>query len=76
MTSRQKVFKLAKELNAVIEINNDNGFQVNVIAPEKYYWREGCTSELVEFQNSGFKTELLWQDLLDRMNEGLEIDIE
>ena len=71
MSNRKKVFSLANELGSTIETNTDNGFQIRVEAPKGYHWQDEI-HEISRFQFSGFKTELLWLEVLEVMKEGIE----
>jgi len=72
MTAKQEVFAMAEMIGANVEAGRDNtGFNIRVEAPKDNHWDEGV-HEIVAFQFSGFKTNELWREVLERMQEGTE----
>ena len=77
MTLRQKVFKLAKELEAVIEERGTtyDGWDITVDAPAGYVWSSwgdlhGFVANNQHWPDEGKNA--LWADLYDRMQYGIE----
>ena len=73
MTPKQKVMSLAKEIGSTVIIDRSGRyFDIEVEAPEGYFWTEGCDCHvLVANQFQGSPTAPLWKDLYDRMKCGL-----
>lgn len=68
MTARQKVRALAAELGATVE---QEGGEIAVTAPDGMQWACGVI-ELVASRWEREPMEILWQDVLDRMREGVK----
>lgn len=71
-TYKQQVMSLAEFLGAVVETQKtDSSFEILVEAPEGKHWNEEV-HELVCSQFSGFSTNDMWKEILERMQDGVE----